>query len=285
MPDEAMALVSSGYSELNEYLERRHRWCERRLEEIDSGSAPTPFIFDAAADIAAALPSVPSANGSEDSDDGDHSEFVYDGPIDRLSFVQEIAALDKLIAAMDDYKRTFGDLDSVIRSTELMAESPDYRPECQKYILKQDVTFINVRINNEQMVVCKTIADEMVNTFIGLPEGEITTENLTTWYTRTGRFNISAELKLKVMGATIYYAERRIRSFRHELGLSYNSNLNKVREAVDCGRGVWSTIVNAWDSTPSLPLLPKLLTTAVSIAGMPYGVFGVRKMRPIKQDF
>lgn len=120
---------------------------------------------------------------------------------------------------------------------------------------------------------------------MALPQEELTTENLMLWYTRTCRFNISSDRKLELMHDTIAFAELRIRKLRNDCGLAYNPTFMTLRRGIDSVRSFWSTCMSAWSSTPDLPVPAKLLTTAVAVAGMPYGVFGVRAMRPIKQDF
>lgn len=206
-------------------------------------------------------------------------------PDNALEIDNEISSLDDVISAMDALQAAYSKFNTDCRTIQLVASSPDSRPECQKYITKQDVDYISVEFDGVARIVCKTIADELITAFVGLPQEELTTENMILWYTRTCRFNISSDRKLGVMHDTIAFAEYRLRQLRKECGLAYNPTYMTLRRSIDTAHGFWNTCISAWSSTPDLPLPAKLLTTAVAVAGMPYGVFGVRAMRPIKQDF
>lgn len=206
-------------------------------------------------------------------------------PDNLLEIDHEISSLDGVISAMDALQAAYSKFNIDCRTLQLMASTPDSRPECQKYVTKQDVDYVSVEFDGVKRIVCKTIADEMVTAFVGLPQDELTTENLILWYTRTCRFNISSSRKLEVMHDTVAFAEYQLRKLRRDCGIAYNPAYITLRRSLDTAHSFWNTCTNAWLATPSLPLPAKLLTTAVAVAGMPYGVFGVRAMRPIKQDF
>lgn len=206
-------------------------------------------------------------------------------PDTLLGIDHEISSLDDVISAMDALQAAYTKFDIDCRTLQLVASTPDNRPECQKYITKQDVDYVSVEFDGVERIVCKTIADELVTAFVGLPQEELTTENMILWYTRTCRFNISSDRKLAVMHDTIAFAECRLRQLRKECGIAYNPTYMTLRRSIDTAHSFWNTCISAWTSSPELPLPAKLLTTAVAVAGMPYGIFGVRPMRPIKQDF
>lgn len=46
---------------------------------------------------------------------------------------------------------------------------------------------------------------------------------------------------------------------------------------------LYEAIRNCQSHEKSLPA--KIINTAINVAGLPYGIFGVKAMRPLKQDF
>lgn len=96
---------------------------------------------------------------------------------------------------------------------------------------------------------------------------------------------MTAEKRYEAADGTLHYAEELIRQQRAALGLPYNDKYNVAKRSVSVGQQVLATIRNAWVQSEGMPTPARFLSSAVFLAGMPYGVFGVRAMRPIKQDF
>nr|QIJ70124.1 putative protein 2 [Gervais tombus-like virus] len=90
---------------------------------------------------------------------------------------------------------------------------------------------------------------------------------------------MSTQTKVACAHGTIAYAMALIEKHRKRCGLaSINGGI------VERFRSLAGAIKQGWDGSDR-PLPAKILNTAVNIAGLPYGIFGVKAMRPIKRDF
>lgn len=172
-------------------------------------------------------------------------------------------------------------LTELLRTVELEDEVPDCRAVSQNYIEKQDVEYCVVRVGDNQRLCCKTAAIELANTYVAVPLEEQTVENFSLWFARSGRFNMSMEARLNSMVGTIAYATSLIKKQRAQLGLPtiYRpSRLDRIFNVI-------TTLRKSWQCTDDKPVIPKILSSIKFLSALPYGVFGVRNMRPIKQDF
>lgn len=207
-------------------------------------------------------------------------------PIRSLdSITQELNAISKVHDCFDAAKRSNSNLFYHCRGILLRHSTPDVRPISHQYVTKQPVEFSSVLIEGQAKRCCKTIAVEMATAFIGGSLDEVTVDNLTLWYYRTCRFNLSAQDKLECAEATIKYGEDLIRRGRRALGLPYNEKYATIKRNLSVAQHFLTTVRGAWDSCPGNTLPAKFLATAAYVAGLPYGIFGVRSMRPLKQDF
>lgn len=193
----------------------------------------------------------------------------------------EIDSTGRVLDLISRAKESDMHLVELLRTVELEDEVPDCRAVSQNYIEKQDVEYCVVRVGNDERLCCKTAAIELANTYIGVPLEEQTVENFSLWFARSARFNMSMEARLNSMVGTVAYAVSLIKKHRKMLGLptiyrpSYFDRIFSVA----------STVKKAWASSESKPIIPKILSTTKFLSALPYGIFGVRNMRPVKTDF
>lgn len=261
--------AGAGLPEYYNLVQRRTIYLKRYLSAIRQNTLPPVWNMDDVEAVAAML-------------EGNVAPG-YVRSVDSLT--EELDALTHLKADLDRYQASLRTLNHSCRSLALMAQTPDVRPTSHTYVQKQDVEYCVVRVENIPRLCCKTVAVELANAFIGGSVEENTVENYSLWYFRTCRFNMTAEMRMKCAEGTIKYAESLIHQRRRELGLPYNEKYAVARRSVAVGQQVLSTIRNAWSSTEGLPMPARFVASATFLAGMPYGVFGVRAMRPLKQDF
>lgn len=201
-----------------------------------------------------------------------HEIILIDDELDDTAHVLDLILRTK----ESDYH-----LADLLRSVDLEDEIPDCRATSQNYIEKQDVEYCIVRVGHDQRLCCKTAAIELANTYIGVPLEEQTVENFSLWFARSARFNMSMEARINSMVGTIALATSIIQKQRKLLGLPITYRPSKLDRIFN----VASTLRKAWYATGDKPLLPKILSSTKFLAALPYGVFGVRNMRPVKQDF
>lgn len=193
----------------------------------------------------------------------------------------EMSSLNNIIDLFSRTEKSSDNLSTHLRILELEDKIPDCRAVCQTYIEKQDVEYCTVGMDNVERLCCKTAAFEIANTFIGCPVEEQTLENYTLWFLRTARYNMTQEDKYNCLEGTIRYANKLIRTQRKVLDLP----LTHKPSVFDRITTVLSTFKDSWKSDKTLPLAPRIIQSTRLLAALPYGIFGVRPMRPVKQDF
>lgn len=250
-------------------VERRIQYCTAYVEAIKNNTLPPVYGQDQGEVVQRCL------------EDGVGLQYLRS----LSSLNEELVTLNTLHDAISRAASSCNKLSLAIRRVEVLASSPDVRPTSHTYVQKQDVEYCTVRVGNVPKLCCKTVAVELANAFVGSSLEENTVENYTLWYFRTCRFNMTASERLEACEGTIKYAEELIRIQRAKLGLPYNDKYNAVKRSVSVGQQILSTFHSAWMQSEGMPLPARFLSSATFLAGMPYGVFGVRAMRPIKQDF
>lgn len=248
---------------------RRIEYCTTYLQAIQSNSLPPVYGKDEGEMVKHYL------------EDGVQPQYIRS----PSSLNEEMSSLNTLKDALNRAQSSCCELNKHIRRVEVMAETPDVRPTSHTYVQKQDVEYCIVRVGNVPKLCCKTVAVELANAFVGGSLEENTLENYSLWYFRTCRFNMSAEQRYNAAEGTLHYAEELIRTQRTALGLPYNDKYNFAKRSVSVGQQVLATVRNAWVQSEGMPTPARFATSAIFLAGMPYGIFGVRAMRPIKQDF
>lgn len=216
---------------------------------------------------------------------------------------------------VNGWSSSVNDLRALSRKACLMRQVPDYRCEAAKYTEKQDVEYCTYRVENIPRLCCKTIAVEMVQAYVGTEASECNINNYTLWYNRVSRFNLSPEVRIEASLGTIMFAHDTITHMRKSLGLPISNAFSVVQGLVYAGERatdvisglgkISEAVVNTALGTPTLGDNPKaqclanitgttptglslptiLISGAKFIAGLPYGVFGVRRMRPLKKNF
>lgn len=203
------------------------------------------------------------------------------------------------------------DLRVYCRKIVLLDEVYDYRPEDSKYVEKQDLDFGVYRVEDVPRLCCKTAAYALTRAYMGVSPSEVTISNLTLWYSRVAGLNMSNEVRLEACVGTIYFARDLIVRKRKELGLATSNvfsqvsllsacadkvmdvvaSFGKVAEFISPSRLTGETaksglLAKVTGSTPTGFALPTvLLSGARFIAGLPYGILGVKALRPAKQHF
>lgn len=234
---------------------------------------------------------------------------------ERLAILQsECEAWNVACQYVNGWDQSVRDLRAFNRESSLIAEVPDYRCEAAKYVEKQDVTYCMYRVDGHERLCCKTIALEMVQAFAGTDSSECTIANYTLWYNRVSRFNLSTEVRMQAIVGTIMYAHDHIKELRGQLGLPCGSAFTIMQGVVQAGDRaidvltsvgkITEAVVNTATyrekgETPKSTFLANLTGTALTgfalptvifsaakfIAGLPYGVFGVRRLKPTKKNF
>lgn len=195
---------------------------------------------------------------------------------------EEISSINNVLDHLSRTEKSGFDIATQLRVLELEDKIPDVRSVAQTYIEKQDVEYCYVGVDDVQRLCCKTAAYELANTYIGCPVEEQTIENYTLWFLRTARFNMSTEDKYNCLEGTIVFANHLIRKQRKLLGLP----LRRKPSVFDRITGVISSVGEAWKANKKEEAFaPRILQTTRLLAALPYGIFGVRKMRPVKRDF
>lgn len=201
-------------------------------------------------------------------DDDDEEPFPWSEELVKA----EIASGEQVLAKIANWRGCMSDVRRLQRRLVAKDTVYDFRATSKRYISKQPVEYCAVLVDGHREECCKTIAIELANTYTPLPMDENTRENYTLWYFRTGRFNISEEKKRATLKGTIYYAERMIMSAKKELGMPTRRThgfLAKLNKNLEQGGSLPSGMMRA----------------VCEIAGLPYGLFGVKALRPAKQDF
>lgn len=187
---------------------------------------------------------------------------------------------------LENYNKASMDLHKFGKYHQILNLAPDLRPKSQTYIQKEDVDYCTYEVAGVQKVCCRTVALAIANQYIGASFEECNVESFTTYYFRTCRFNMSQEQKLSAAAGTIEFATHVIREVRKELGLPFNEGVPTITrnlQAFSSAVNSLTAIANQSKSWLSLPA--RILSGGVKLAGLVYGHFGVRKMRPLKQDF
>lgn len=187
---------------------------------------------------------------------------------------------------LEAYNKASLDLHKFGKYHQILNLAPDLRPKSQTYIQKEDVDYCTYEVAGVQKVCCRTVALAIANQYIGASFEECNVESFTTYYFRTCRFNMSQEQKLTAAAGTIEFATHVIREVRKELGLPFNEGVPTITrnlQAFSSAVNSLTAIANQSKSWLSLPA--RILSGGVKLAGLVYGHFGVRKMRPLKQDF
>lgn len=280
--------------------------------ELHSPDSARDFIIDRCRSLREEAARIRS---QADVGDGQDRGALPEADAERLAILQgESEAWNVASQYVNNWDRAVRDLRAFNRECSLTAEVPDYRCEAAKYVEKQDVTYCIYRVDGRPWLCCKTIALEMVQAFAGTDSSECTVANYTLWYNRVSRFNLSTEVRMRATVGTIMYAHDAINHMRRQLGLPCGSAFTVIQGLVSAGdkavdvltsvgkiaEAVGNTAVyQAEGDTPKSRFIASLTGGALTgfalptmifsvgkfIAGLPYGVFGVRRMRPLKKNF
>lgn len=140
-------------------------------------------------------------------------------------------------------------------------------------------------VDGVQKICCRTVALAIANQYVGASFEECNIESFTTYYFRTGRFNMTQEQRLLASTGTIQYAVHLIREQRQQLGLPFNEGVPKLTRQISAVNSALSSLAQIAKKGSWLSLPANILSGGVKLAGLVYGHFGERKMRPLKQDF
>lgn len=197
---------------------------------------------------------------------------------------QVLALLTAISDLLDKIDSTNGSIRSYQRSNFLLSRSSDRRPVGCRYIQKEEIVPISIRIGDNIRPALSNVAHQIAAAFVGQPAENQSIESYTRYYEQRMCWNMSAEEKSQYLVGTVTLAQEIIIQIHQELELPLTNNMNRL--------GIWISSIkrlinNVGQTIDTLDRydIPKLLTIFVGCAGLSYGIFGVRALKPAKLGF
>lgn len=181
--------------------------------------------------------------------------------------------------ALDEASRVYA---AWLRNQQMAPDIPDHRPVGARYIAKQDVDSAIVRVGNNFRSAVPYASDEIALAFLGSSPENNTRAAHVTYYTMRQNWNLSPRDKLDNVTGTVLLAEDKIKQISNELGIPYATNVTRLKTYLSYIKRIGSDIAEVIQEREKLPTI---LATFIGSAGLAYGVFGTRALKPAKLGF